>query len=84
MLAIHRPTSIASSAFRSESPARSTTIARPSTMSAKYSGALNASDILARGGATSISATTPNVPAMKEEIAAMPSAAPARPLRAIW
>ena len=38
----------------------------------------------ASGGATSIRPITPNVPAMNEPIAAMPSAAPARPLRAIW
>ena len=84
MLAIQRPTSIASSALVSDSPARSTTMVRPSTINAKYSGALNASESLASGGATSISATTPKVPAMKDAIAAMPSAAPARPLRAIW
>ncbi len=81
---IHRPTSIASSAFTSESPASSTTIARPITMSAKYSGELNASESRASGGATSMRASTPNVPAMKDAIAAMPSAGPARPLRAIW
>ena len=62
----------------------SATIARPSTMSAQYSGALKASESLASGGATSISATTPTVPAMNEAMAAMPRAAPARPLRAIW
>ena len=84
MLAIHRPTSMVSSALVSDSPASSTTMASPSTISAKYSGALKASDSLASGGATSISATTPKVPAMKEAIAAIPSAGPARPLRAIW
>ena len=46
MVAIHRPTSIDSSALVSDSPASSTTMARPSTISAKYSGALNASDSL--------------------------------------
>ncbi len=84
MLAIQRPTSIARSAFTNDSPARRTTMVRPSTINAKYSGALNASESLASGGATSMSATTPKVPAMKEAIAAMPSAGPARPLRAIW
>ena len=53
-------------------PASRTTIARPSTISAKYSGELNASDSFASGGATSISPTTPKVPAMNEAIAAMP------------
>ena len=84
MPAIHRPTSMASSAFTIERPASSTTIASPSAISAKYSGELNESATLASGGATSISPSTPTVPAMKEAIAAMPSAAPARPWRAIW
>ncbi len=84
MPAIHRPTSIASSALIMERPASSTTIARPSAISAKYSGELNDKANLASGGATSISASTPKVPAMNEAMAAMPSAAPARPLRAIW
>ena len=43
MLAIHSPTSIASSALTIERPASSTTIARPSDISAKYSGELKAS-----------------------------------------
>jgi hypothetical protein len=84
MLAIHRPTIMDSKALVSESPASSTTIVRPSTMRAKYSGALKASVSLASGGATSISSTVPMVPAMNEAMALMPSAAPARPLRAIW
>ena len=58
-------------------------MARPSAISAKYSGELNASDIFASGGAISMRPSTPTVPAMNEAIAAMPSAAPARPLRAI-
>ena len=84
MLAIHRPTSIDSSALVSDSPASSTTMASPSTIREKYSGELKASDNLASGGATSISATTPKLPAMNEAMALIPSAAPARPLRAIW
>ena len=84
MPAIHRPTSIASSAFRSERPASSTTMARPSAMSAKYSGELKASAKRASGGAISIRPMTPTVPATNEAIAAMPRAGPARPLRANW
>jgi hypothetical protein len=80
----HRPTSMASSAFTIERPASSTTIARPSAIRAKYSGELNASAMRASGGATSISPSTPTVPAMNDAMAAMPSAGPARPLRAIW
>jgi cytoskeletal protein RodZ len=84
MLEIHRPTSAASSAFTSERPASSTTSARPSDISPKYSGELNESAKRATGGAISIRPTTPTVPATKDAMAAMPSAAPARPLRAIW
>ena len=83
MLAIHKPTSMAKIALVSDSPASKTTIASPKTINAKYSGELNASDSLASGGATSINATTLNVPAINEAMALMPSAAPARPLRAI-
>ena len=83
MPAIHNPTSIASSAFSIERPASSTTIASPSAMSAKYSGELKASATLASGGATSMRPITPTVPATNEAIAAMPRAAPARPLRAM-
>jgi hypothetical protein len=84
MPASHRPTSIASSALTIERPASSTTMARPSAIRPKYSGELKARAIFASGGAISITPRTPTVPAMNEAIAAMPSAAPARPLRAIW
>jgi hypothetical protein len=53
-------------------------------MSAKYSGELKERAKAAIGGATSVSARTPIVPATNEAIAAMPRAAPARPRRAIW
>ena len=59
-------------------------MARPSTINAKYSGELKARLSFASGGATSISKTVPMVPATKEAMALMPSAAPARPWRAIW
>ena len=84
MLASHRPSSMASSALISELPASSTTSDSPRHISAKYSGDENDSAKAATGGATRLSAITPNVPATNEAIAAMPSAAPARPLRAIW
>jgi len=53
-------------------------------MRVKYSAGPNFTATRARVGASSISPTTASVPAMKEPIAAMPSAGPARPLRAIW
>jgi hypothetical protein len=68
----------------SELPESSTTSARPRHIRAKYSGELNDRAKAAIGGATSVSRTTPTVPATKDAIAAMPSAAPARPRRAIW
>ncbi len=48
-----------------------------------YSGGPNLSARVASGGATSVSTITPKVPATNEPTAAMQSAAPARPLRAI-
>ena len=71
-------------ALVSESPASNTTMANPRTIRAKYSGELKASVNFAKGGAITIRATTPKVPAMKEAMALMPNAAPARPFRAIW
>jgi hypothetical protein len=66
------------------SPASSVTVVRPSSISAKVSGGPNESAHFASSGDTSISSTTPMVPAMNEPMAAMPSAAPARPCSAIW
>ncbi len=83
MLVSHSPSSSDSSPLSSEAPDSSTTSARPRHISAKYSGELNDSANAATGGATSVSPITPTVPATNEAIAAMPSAAPARPLRAI-
>ena len=56
---------------------------RPSTSSAVYSGGPNRSANDASGGAISVSASTPNVPAIHEPTAAMHSAAPARPFCAM-
>ena len=80
----HSPSSIAKRPLISEGPDSSTTSARPRHISAKYSGELNDSAKTATGGAMRLSAITPKVPAMNEAMAAMPSAAPARPWRAIW
>ena len=56
---------------------------RPSTSSAVYSGGPNRNAKAASGGAIMVSITTPKVPAIHEPTAAMHSAAPARPLRAM-
>ena len=57
---------------------------RPSTISAKYSGAWNCSPICASGGEATAMNSVATVPAKKEPSAATASAAPARPWRAIW
>ena len=77
------PTSIDNSPLISDGPDNSTTSARPRHIKAKYSGEENDSAKAATGGAIRLKAITPKVPAMKEAMAAMPRAAPARPLRAI-
>ena len=56
---------------------------RPRISSAVYSGGPNLSAMMASGGATIVSMMTPKVPATQEPTAAMQSAAPARPLRAM-
>jgi hypothetical protein len=60
-------------------PERNANTSRPRVSSAKYSGGPKRSASDASGGASSISATTLSVPAMKEPIAAIASAGPARP-----
>ena len=67
------------------SPCASTAAAtRPISISEKYSGAPNFSAISASGGPASAISSVPKVPAKNEPIAAMASAGPARPCRAIW
>ena len=53
-------------------------------MSAKNSGGPNESANRASGSATIASASAAKTPPTNEPIAAMPSAVPARPCRAIW
>ncbi len=66
-------------------PCASTTAAiSPSTISEKYSGAPNDCPIRASGGANVAISAVATVPAKNEPSAATASAAPARPLRAIW
>ncbi len=54
------------------------------SISEKYSGAANSSATSASGGPNSAISSVPTVPAKNEPIAAMASAGPARPWRAIW
>ena len=82
MVAIIRPTSPIISPFTSPPPTSDSAVS-PTSTSEKYSGGPKYSAAAASGGASSISPSVPTVPAKNEPIAAMPSAAPARPLRAI-
>ena len=67
------------------SPCASTAAAtRPISISEKYSGEPNLSAISASGGPNSAISSVPTVPAKNEPIAAIASAGPARPCRAIW
>jgi len=66
-------------------PCASTTAAtRPNSINAKYSGETNRSLTAASAGAKAASTTVPTQPAKNDPTAAMESAAPARPRRAIW
>ena len=56
----------------------------PSTINAKFSGGPKRMAIAAMAGAKNVIMTTPSVPAMNDPIAAIPSAGPALPCRAIW
>ena len=59
-------------------------VTRPRTISEKYSGELKRSAKIASGSPKAAMNTVPKQPATNEPIAAMPSAAPARPCFAIW
>ena len=66
-------------------PCASTTAAtRPSTKSEKYSGAPNDWPTIASGGENIAINAVEKQPAKNDPSAAMASAAPARPCRAIW
>jgi len=65
---------------------RASTVAaiRPNTMSEKYSDGPNFNATSASGGAATAMSRVATHPAKNEPIAAMASAGPARPCRAIW
>ena len=71
-------------ALTTEPWASATDITRPTIISEQYSAEPNFSAIAVSGGAKSAISTVAIVPATKEPIAAVASATPARPLRAIW
>ena len=67
-----------------ELPSTAETVTKASTISEKYSAGPNLSAKSTTTGARKVSPTSRCVPATKEPIAAVASAAPARPRRAIW
>jgi|GEM_PF-5201520 len=83
-MAIIRPKTPAMSPLRRDLPDRPMTMVRPSNMREKYSGGPKSRAMSARGGANSRRPNWENVPAMKDAMAAIPRAGPARPFLAIW
>ena len=71
-------------ALTSEPEASTTAPTRPSTISEKYSAGPNLKASSAIGTAKAASTSVATQPAKKELMPAVASAAPARPLRAIW
>ena len=70
-------------ALTTEPRASTTAAIRPQTMSEKYSAGPNCSAMAASGGAATVINSVATQPAKNEPIAAMPSAGPARPFRAM-
>ena len=79
-----RPSSTIATALSSEPCASTMEPTRPSTISEKYSAARNWSASRDNGGLAIAISPVAMVPANSEPSAAMASAAPALPLRAIW
>src|SRR4051794_20841022 len=78
------PTTIMAMAFSKEPCASTTAPMSPSTINEKYSAGPNFSASADSGSDTAATSTVAHVPAKKEPRAAVASAAPAWPLRAIW
>ena len=79
-----RPSRIIAIALISEPEASTTAPIRPSTISEKYSAGPNLKASSVSGGAKAAMMIVPTQPAKNEPRPAAASAAPARPLRAIW
>jgi hypothetical protein len=71
-------------AFSTEPLAKTTAKIRPSTISEKYSAGPNSNAKPVNGAPSAATRTVATQPAKNEPIAAIASAAPARPCRAIW
>ena len=79
-----RPAWIIASALSTEPLASTTAKIRPSTISEKYSAGPNSSARLVSGAPSAATSTVDTQPAKNEPMAAIASAGPARPCRAIW
>ena len=77
------PKTVIINAFVIDFPARPLTAQSPSTINEKYSAGPNSRAILDNGFASRISPIRAIIPAIKEPIAAIARATPARPCRAI-
>ena len=71
-------------ALTTEPRASTTAAIRPQTISEKYSAGPNCRAIAASGGAATVISSVAIEPAKNDPMAAIPSAGPARPCRAIW
>ena len=79
-----RPKKIMAKDLITEPRAITTAATRPSTISEKYSAGPNFCAMPASGGPAAAISSVPTHPARKEPSAAMASASPALPCRAIW
>ena len=75
---------IIASALSTEPLASTTAKIRPRTISEKYSAGPNSRARLVNGAPSAATSTVATQPAKNEPMAAIESAAPARPCRAIW
>jgi len=78
------PSRIIEMAFTREPEASTTAPIRPRVIRLKYSAGPNLKASSVRGGANAAMMMVPTQPAKKDPRPAAASAAPARPLRAIW
>ena len=84
MMPRSRPSTTIASDFSMSPWASTAAVTRPINISEKYSGEPNFSAILASGGPNMATISVQTVPAKKDPMAEIASAAPARPWRAIW
>ena len=81
---MNSPNATINRAFNMEPPTMNIVTTNPRVITPKYSGGPNFSAAATRMGEKKFRPSVLNVPAMKEPMAAIPRAAPARPCFAIW